>query len=123
MRTGIKRKNPVKAIQQLPVAERRKKIALGASRGLNEQNKPSPDGAKAVCSGCFSVAPAGAWMVLMTRPTVLPWAIICRASGASFAKTGAQIFFQPGEGASEGVRGFARSRDYCGLPDSSRLAI
>jgi hypothetical protein len=51
----------------------------------------------------FSVAPAGALMVLMTIPTVSPSATFCRAPGAFFcqakplAKAGAQIFFQPGE--------------------------
>jgi hypothetical protein len=28
----------------------------------------APNGAKEICARYFSVAPAGAWMVLMTRP-------------------------------------------------------
>jgi len=39
-------------------------------------------GRKKITGGWFSVAPSGAWMVLTTRPTVSPWATICRASGA-----------------------------------------
>jgi hypothetical protein len=35
----------------------------------------------------FSVAPAGAWMILATIPTVSLWAIICRASGAGFCES------------------------------------
>ena len=42
-------------------------------------------------------------MVLATIPTVSPWAIIFRASGASFADAHPQIFFQTGEDAFKGV--------------------
>jgi len=39
-------------------------------------------GRKKISVGWFSVAPSGAWMGLTTKPTVSPWATICRASGA-----------------------------------------
>jgi len=42
----------------------------------------APEEAKEVYVGWFSVAPSGAWMVLRAKPTVSPWATICRASGA-----------------------------------------
>ncbi len=66
------------------VAERRKKTAHGETVGepaeLNQPRMGRENSRRSVL-----VAPAGAWMVLLTQPTVSPQAAICRASGAEIA--------------------------------------
>ena len=47
-------------------------------------------------AGWFSVAPAGAWMVLAMIPTVSPWAIICRAYGAFICRCRCANLFPDG---------------------------
>lgn len=64
------------------VAKRRKKVAHGETVGERIKTNPAPDGAKEIGALLFSAAPAGAWIVLATIPTVSPWAISGRASGA-----------------------------------------
>jgi hypothetical protein len=44
----------------LAVAERRKKIAHGETVGERTRLNQAPDGAKEICAGWFSAAPAGA---------------------------------------------------------------
>jgi hypothetical protein len=106
------------------VAKRRKKVAHGASRGGTNHNESSPGWGERNFRRRFSAASAGAGMVSGIQPTVSPWAIICRASGALFANRRAQIFFQPGEGGFKGVVGGRpqglsswrnRGCDICGL--------
>jgi hypothetical protein len=47
-------------IWRLAVAERRKKVAHGETVGEQTRLNQAPDGAKEICAGWFSVAPAGA---------------------------------------------------------------
>jgi hypothetical protein len=45
---------------RLAVAERRKKVARGETVGERTSLNQAPDGAKEICAGWFSAAPAGA---------------------------------------------------------------
>ena len=45
---------------RLAVAERRKTVAHGETVGERTRLNQAPDGAKGICAGWFSVAPAGA---------------------------------------------------------------
>jgi hypothetical protein len=53
---------------RLAVAERRKKVVHGETVGERTKLNQAPDGAKKICAGWFSVAPAGALVACWPDP-------------------------------------------------------